>query len=77
MKPEWEATFNKSQIIESSSSSDDESEIGDHVPKAIDLMSGPNAPVACALRACGWEVEAYDILISEQHDLSNSGLQRN
>ena len=45
------------------------------IPKALDLMAGPNAPVTCALRHCGWAVVPFDIKISEEHDLSKTSLQ--
>jgi hypothetical protein len=44
-------------------------------PLAIDLMSGPNAPVAKALEWIGWEVMAFDIAISVDHDLRDTALQ--
>ena len=45
----------------------DDAEIGP--PTAMDLFSGRNAPLACALAWCGWEVEAVDILHGDEHDL--------
>ena len=46
------------------------------VPRAWGLMCGKNAPVASALRRCGWSVEAYDWRISKHHDLTSPKLQK-
>ncbi len=40
------------------------------------MFSGPNAPVACALAWCGWEVIAYDKVFGEACDLASSDGQK-
>ena len=37
----------------------------------VDIMSGPNYPLARAFEMAGWRIFAIDLLFGEGHDLSN------
>ena len=37
----------------------------------VDIMSGPNYPLARAFEMAGWRTFAIDLLFGENHDLSN------
>ena len=40
----------------------------DGVPFMLDIMSGPNAPLATSFERAGWEIEAVDIKFGKDHD---------
>jgi len=44
-------------------------------PLALDLFSGPRAPVASALAWLGWRVQAVDTCFGTDHDLSDRRVQ--
>ena len=44
-------------------------------PKFVDIMSGPNMPVATALHYLGWQVWAIDWTLCPQHDLNSSAFR--
>ena len=44
-------------------------------PFAIDLFSGPRAPVASALAWCGWRVVPVDTKLNSSHDLADTSFQ--
>ena len=47
----------------------------DRQPRAPDMYAGSNAPLACALVWCGWDVEAVEKDFGEAHDLSVPAVQ--
>ena len=60
----------------SKQSEQEEVEESDEQPLfALDIMSGPNCPVARALRCFGWEVEAYDLAFGPEYDLRDPTLK--
>ena len=42
----------------------------DREPFMVDLMSGPNYPLARAFQMAGWRVHVVDILFGKEHDIS-------
>ena len=39
-------------------------------PFMVDIMSGPNSPLARAFEMAGWHIFAVDLLFGEEHDIS-------
>ena len=44
-------------------------------PFMMDIMSGPNDPLAGAFEIAGWRILAVDMLFEEYHDLSKLSSQ--
>ena len=52
----------------------EEAELGS--PAMMDVLSGPNAPLASAFRMCGWQAETLDRAICASDDLNSEARQR-
>ena len=71
-KPKMKSRIVMAQEVASPGAVNEEDEEEDiKAPEYMDIMSGPNAPVAWALDMCGWQGRTVDwLLLEEDHNLS-------